>query len=160
MLESFYLQLWDSVVFSSVYFRINRASVVWAFLLLWSSSVQVHFVCYSLVCLDGEETTGFLGVFRSLLKTFTHRIAKWVLVGKEWANFSLTCIFLNWETCMSCGLMKDILVTPWGPLPTRVLKFNVDEAAKGKPGPGVFRGALHNDKGGSSLFILLRCRSF
>lgn len=34
------------------------------------------------------------------------RVAKWVLVRKEFSNFNLNDILFNWEDCMGCGPSK------------------------------------------------------
>lgn len=49
---------------------------------------------------------------------------------------------------MSCGLSKERIVisSPPPPPPLGVLKFNVDEAARGKPGPAGI-GVLCKNKG-------------
>ena len=60
---------------------------------------------------------------------------------------SLDCILQNWKACMSCGPSKDRKVVGWCPPPSGWIKFNVDGAAKGKPGPAGIGGVLRNDKG-------------
>lgn len=34
------------------------------------------------------------------------RVAKWVMVRKEFSNFNLNDILFNWEACMGCGPSK------------------------------------------------------
>lgn len=35
------------------------------------------------------------------------RIAKWVLVRKEFVNIMMNDILFNWEAYIACGLMKE-----------------------------------------------------
>lgn len=46
---------------------------------------------------------------------------------------------------VECGVPKRWKLESWSFLPISTLKFNVDEAAKGKPGPASIDGVLHND---------------
>ena len=48
---------------------------------------------------------------------------------------------------MGCRPIKERRLVPCPPLPTRVLKFNVDGASRGKPRPMGIRCVLHNRKG-------------
>ncbi|XXG72211.1 hypothetical protein AAC387_Pa07g1359 [Persea americana] len=82
-----------------------------------------------------------------LVSRITLRIVEWALVRKEFSNFSLNDILLNWEACMGCGFSKVRRSIPWSPPPIGVLKFNVDGASSGKPGPACIGGVLRNFKG-------------
>lgn len=66
----------------------------------------------------------------------------WALVRKEFSNFTLDDIFVNWEACMGCRPVKVRRSILWSPPPLRLFKFNVDGAARGKPGPSGIGGAL------------------
>ena len=93
----------------------------------------------------------FRGISSPLVKLIegvTLRIAKWAMVRKEFSTFSINNIFVNWEACMVCGLPKVRRSTLCSPPPLSVLKFNVDGATRGKPGPTGIGGVLHNNKGG------------
>lgn len=54
---------------------------------------------------------------------------------------------VNWEACIKCGPIKGRRIAQWSPPPLSVLKFNVDEATRGKPGPTGIGGVLRNNKG-------------
>ena len=41
-----------------------------------------------------------------LITSITMRIAKWALVRKEFSNFYLDEVFVNWESCLGCGPIK------------------------------------------------------
>lgn len=58
------------------------------------------------------------------------RIAKWALVRKEFSNIRLHAILYNWEACMVIRSRDEKRLIHWSP-PLRVLKFNVDGAARG-----------------------------
>eukprot|EP00268_Persea_americana_P021089 TRINITY_DN21101_c0_g1_i1.p1 TRINITY_DN21101_c0_g1~~TRINITY_DN21101_c0_g1_i1.p1 ORF type:complete len:199 (+),score=31.91 TRINITY_DN21101_c0_g1_i1:157-753(+) len=66
---------------------------------------------------------------------------------KELSNFSMHGILSNWKACMVCGLTKERRSTFWSPPSMGMLKFNVDGAARGKPGPAGIGGVLCDDKG-------------
>lgn len=48
---------------------------------------------------------------------------------------------------MKCGQVKGRRVDQWSPPPLGVLKFNVDGATRGKPGPTAIGGILRNNNG-------------
>lgn len=52
------------------------------------------------------------------------------------------------DAWMLCGCTNDRKVLCWSPPPNRVLKFNVDGAAKNKQCLAGIGGVLHNSKGG------------
>lgn len=53
----------------------------------------------------------------------------------------------NWDACMKCGPSKVRKSVSWVPPLPGSLKFNVDGAARGKPGPAGIGGVLRNYKG-------------
>ena len=53
----------------------------------------------------------------------------------------------NWEACLGSGCVKKKHLVTWSPPSPNVLKFNVDGAARGKPGPANIGGILRNYKG-------------
>eukprot|EP00268_Persea_americana_P068029 TRINITY_DN9427_c0_g3_i1.p1 TRINITY_DN9427_c0_g3~~TRINITY_DN9427_c0_g3_i1.p1 ORF type:complete len:256 (+),score=22.30 TRINITY_DN9427_c0_g3_i1:1157-1924(+) len=92
----------------------------------------------------------FKGTFSSLsnlVDLITMRIAGWALIRKEFSNFSIDDITVNWEACMGCGPSKMRIYVHWSPSPIGMLKFNVDGAARGKPGPASIGGVLRNSRG-------------
>lgn len=90
-----------------------------------------------------------------LISSIGMRIAKWALVRKEFSNFSLNAILIDWEACMECGPFKLRRFVVWSPLSLGVLKFNVDGAAQRKTGPACIRVVLRNYKG-EVLFMFFK----
>lgn len=62
-------------------------------------------------------------------------------------------ILYNWEAFMSWGSCKSKTVARWLPRSIGVFKFNVDDAAKSKPG---LAGLLRNNDGGLFWICSLR----
>ena len=95
--------------------------------------------------------TGFYGVIflplLVLIDRLTLRIAKWALIRKEFSNFSLNDILLNWKAWMGCRPSKVRRVVLWSPPSPGVFKFNVDGATRGKQGLAGIGGVLRNSKG-------------
>ena len=82
-----------------------------------------------------------------LISKITLAIAKWALDRKEFFNFCLYDILINWELCMRCGPVKVRKSILWSPPHVSLFKFNVDGAARGKPGPAGIGGVLRNCNG-------------
>ena len=82
-----------------------------------------------------------------LIASINMRISKWALIRKEFSNFSLNDIIYNWEACMVCSVPRIMKVEVWCPPARGLLKFNVDGAARGKPGPAGVGGVLRDHKG-------------
>lgn len=82
----------------------------------------------------------------AILSSMVLRIAKWVSIREEFENVMPRNIIHNLKACVSCGLSKERIVISSSPPPLGVLKFNVDEAARGKPGPAGI-GVLCKNKG-------------
>lgn len=76
----------------------------------------------------------FKSDFSSSEELITLRIARWVLVRKEFSNSCLNDILINWESWMRCGLIKVRRTIHRSPLLIGVFKFNFDGVAKGKLG--------------------------
>ena len=70
-----------------------------------------------------------------LISKTTFGIAKWALIRKEFSEFSFDDILSNSGACMGCCSHEERRSVPWNPSPYGVLKFNVDGASRGKPGP-------------------------
>ena len=68
-------------------------------------------------------------------------------LGKSFKNFNFDSILSNWQACMIGGFLKVRNHEQWSPPPVGTLKFNVDRAAKGKPGPIGIGGVLRNHDG-------------
>ena len=81
------------------------------------------------------------------ISKITFRIEKWVLVRKEFSNFTFNDIISSWGACMGCGSFKERRTIHWYPPPLGVFKFNVDDASRGKPGQAGIGGLLCNSKG-------------
>eukprot|EP00268_Persea_americana_P062605 TRINITY_DN8040_c1_g2_i6.p1 TRINITY_DN8040_c1_g2~~TRINITY_DN8040_c1_g2_i6.p1 ORF type:complete len:254 (+),score=31.35 TRINITY_DN8040_c1_g2_i6:132-893(+) len=75
------------------------------------------------------------------------KIAKWASIKKELEHLTLDNILSNWEACLGSGCVKKKHLVTWSPPSPNVLKFNVDGAARGKPGPAGIGGILRNYKG-------------
>lgn len=93
-----------------------------------------------------------------LVEDVVHLVLFWSLdsqVGVMYGEFDslrVDGILHNWETSLHCMLWNDSIVVSWSP-PFGDLKFNVDGAAKGKPGPAGVGGVLRNSNGAAfSLF--------
>lgn len=84
---------------------------------------------------------------RELIALINLRIAKRVLIKKEFSNFSPDDMLYNQEPCMGCGLIQIWKSVFWSSPPLKMFTFNVDGATKGKPGPARIKGVLHNYKG-------------
>lgn len=69
---------------------------------------------------------------KNLISMVSLRIAKWALVRKEFSNIRLHVILYYWEACIVIGSCDEKRLIHWSPPPLRVLKFNVDGAARGK----------------------------
>ena len=54
----------------------------------------------------------------------------------------------NWSALLVCGPSRDKRSVVWFSPLDDVLKFNVDGAARGKPGPAYIGGVLRNIEGG------------
>ena len=80
------------------------------------------------------------------------QIAKWASFKKEFDASKVFGVLHNWEASLYCGVKKVKKVVLWAPPNVGVLKFNVDGAAKGKPGPAGIGGVLH-DSGGLVLVM-------
>ena len=61
------------------------------------------------------------------------RIAKWAWARKEFADIKIDNIMHSWGGCLKLGGFKKKMKVCQCLPPYRVLKFNVDGAAKGKP---------------------------
>lgn len=61
-------------------------------------------------------------------------IAKWISNRSKFDNLKVEGILHNWEVSLSSGPSKVVKVVFWVPPTREVLKFNVDETARGKPG--------------------------
>ena len=82
-----------------------------------------------------------------LIFKITITVAEWALVRKEFSNFSLNDVFVNWEAYMGCGPTKERMSILWSLPPLDMLKFNVDGDARCKPGPASIGGVLRNSNG-------------
>ena len=82
-----------------------------------------------------------------MIDRVTLTIANWALVRKEFSNFNLNDILFSWEACMGSGSTTVRRTVSWSPPPHGVLKFNVDGATRGKPGPMGIGGVLRNNSG-------------
>ena len=74
----------------------------------------------------------------------TITIVEWALARKEFSNFSLNDVVVNWKACMECGPTKERMSILWSPPPLDSLKFNVDGAARGKLGSAGIQGILRS----------------
>lgn len=83
---------------------------------------------------------------QAVLEAITLKVAQWVLIRKGFENFSLDFIVHNWEAYMRYGPIKIRQTAKLCP-PFGILKFNVDGAARGNPGPAGIGGALRNCRG-------------
>lgn len=86
----------------------------------------------------------------ALLLVVDLRVAKWLLVRKEFINVRIDEVIHNWEACMKCGPTRESIASIWNPPPLgslNSLKFNVDVAARGKFSLAGSRGVLRNHRG-------------
>lgn len=74
-------------------------------------------------------------------------IAKWISNRSKFDNLKVEGILHNWEVSLSSGPSKVVKVVFWVPPTREVLKFNVDETARGKPGLAGIGGVLCNSDG-------------
>ena len=82
-----------------------------------------------------------------LISQVTLKIARWALARKKFSNLNMNDLLSNWGACMVCCPLKERRSVFWSPPPNGVLKFNVDGASRGKPGPTGIGGVLRNNKG-------------
>ena len=82
----------------------------------------------------------------NLISTAGLRVAKWASVRKDCSGLKIENILHNWEPCLRMGFLKEKRKVSWCPSPPEVLNFNVDGAARGKPGLASIRGVLRNQK--------------
>lgn len=90
---------------------------------------MLHFTILWSIWKEINDIT-FKGVSSSpskLIALITMRVAHWTLV-KEFFNFSLDDITINWVACM--GRVKKSVV--WSSLLFDVFKFNVNSTVRGK----------------------------
>ena len=66
-------------------------------------------------------------------------------------------IVSNWEACMRCVLIEERTFVPWFAPLVGTLKFNMDGASRGKPGPAGARRVLCNSNGEVLLIYLEEC---
>lgn len=138
------------LVLSGVNRRSNKGVVGRPFQWVWAYSMEIDsfLLFYGLF---GEKNDrifrGDSSSLSELIATVTLAIAKWALIRKEFSDFALNDIMVNWETCMKCGPVKGRRVAQWSPPPLGVLKFNVDRATRGKPGLTGIGGVLCNNNG-------------
>lgn len=92
----------------------------------------------------GKAATEFLEALCLLSKIWLQRfkIAIWVLTIKEFNNFKLNEIILNWEACITCGVSKWRKLISWTLPPSGFLKFNINGVVRGKQGPVSVERAL------------------
>lgn len=96
---------------------------------------------------DNKISRGISSSTKYMISMVSLMNAKQALVRKEFTNFHLNGILLNWEAYTGCGMDKTRKVVSWScPLP-EILKFNVDAAARGKSGPAGIGVVLRNDEG-------------
>lgn len=69
------------------------------------------------------------------------------MLRKEFKIFNLDIILSNWKAYMIGRPFKVKKQEQWSPPPAGVLQFNVDGAARGKPGPVGIGGVLRNHEG-------------
>ena len=62
-------------------------------------------------------------------------------------------IMQNWRACLLMRNLKKSKKVSWSSPPMRFLKFNVDGAARGKPGPAGIGGVLRNQGGVLYMFL-------
>lgn len=74
-------------------------------------------------------------------------------MSKEFTRYFIEDFFISWEGCLRGGMRKVILKVSWMKPEAGFHKFNVDGAARGKPGPAG-GGILHDDKGRMILALL------
>lgn len=83
--------------------------------------------------------------WEDILSKVSMRIAHWACARKEFSNVNMDDI-LYWGACLLMGEAKKRKKVTWHPPPSSCLKFNVDRAACGKPGPASIGGVLRNHK--------------
>lgn len=74
-------------------------------------------------------------------------LAKWIVYKKEFKEIQVHNLYKR-DACMKSRLFKVKNSVSWSPPPNGFLKFDVDGAARGKPGPACISGVLCNDKEG------------
>lgn len=80
------------------------------------------------------------------LSVVSWRVAKWAMLREEFVNLRQDDILHNWEACLQGRAPHVRKLTVWSPPPLRVLKYNVDGVARGKPGPTGIEGVLRMTK--------------
>lgn len=83
---------------------------------------------------NGQIFRGTSLVFDALHSVVVLRFRKWLLAKKEIVNVKLVVVFHNWRACMMCGPTTVKKVALWCPPSIVSLKFDVDEATRGKLG--------------------------
>lgn len=98
---------------------------------------------------DRKEST--CGV---LLPVVLFRIAKWTCATKEFSDIEIDHIIQILGACLKSGAFKKKRKVSWLSPLLGVLKFNVDEVARGKPGLVDIGGVQRNHKGKVMLYVL------
>ena len=88
-----------------------------------------------------------------LIERVTLIIAKWALVRKEFSNFSINCIFVNWKACMVCGSTKVRRPTLSFPPPLAYSNSILMELQGENRTCGHWRGASQQQRGGVIYII-------
>lgn len=86
-----------------------------------------------------------------LIQKAKWRLYTWLLSGVEFKGFRAVDFFTSWEGCLSRGIKKHRVQTPWHSPQADTFKFNVDGAAKGKPGMAGIGGVLRDWNGMTSV---------
>eukprot|EP00268_Persea_americana_P009153 TRINITY_DN13625_c0_g1_i5.p1 TRINITY_DN13625_c0_g1~~TRINITY_DN13625_c0_g1_i5.p1 ORF type:complete len:147 (-),score=31.41 TRINITY_DN13625_c0_g1_i5:797-1237(-) len=82
-----------------------------------------------------------------LLALMQLKIANRACARKEFADIKIDNIMHSWGGCSKIGGFKKKMKVCWSFPPYGIPKFNVDRAAKGKPGLSGIGGVLRNHKG-------------
>lgn len=71
-------------------------------------------------------------------------LCTWLCSNKEFKDLRVGDLYQAWDGCLKPNPWMRKRQVVWFPPPRGILKFNVDKAARGKPGPAGIRGVLRD----------------
>lgn len=94
----------------------------------------------------------------SSFKKLKLRLCNWLLSNKEFKGLKACDLLRSWEGFMGGLQRRYKKLVDWSPPQSGEMKFNVDGASRGKPGPAGIGGVPRDDQGTTSLvfFELVR----
>lgn len=102
---------------------------------MWVVDVDTHFsIMWSIWKARNDKISRDLLVDMDGLVSMTGlRLARWLVVRKEFSNVKIDDVIHNCGACMRCGLIKNRIVAISNPPSIGSLKLNIGGATWGKP---------------------------